>query len=157
MLNESRECLFHVESAKVTDIYLLQETLKRVYGKSPWSYTIFWSELIRKNTSLYLKGFFGTTYVGFIGMRHTENEAHITNVAVLPKFQGQGFGYLLLKEAKQFGLEKKCDVVSLEVKKSNQKAIELYRQFGFVTIGVKEKYYKENQEDAIEMTYQLEG
>ncbi|MEG0285702.1 MAG: ribosomal protein S18-alanine N-acetyltransferase [Vagococcus sp.] len=155
MLNESNHITFEV--ANLTDIYLLQETLKRVYGKSPWSYTIFWSELIRKNTSRYLKVFNNYHYVGFIGIRTDETEAHITNIAVLPSHQNQGFGYLLLKEGESFARAKGCLTISLEVKKSNIVAIELYKKYGYFVTGIKQKYYKENNEDALEMTYVLEG
>lgn len=143
------------ETAKISDIYLLQETLKRVYGKSPWSYTIFWSELIKKNTSRYIKAFQGEHYVGFIGMRLLDDEAHVTNIAVLPSFQNQGLGMLLLKEGEQFAIEKGVTKISLEVKTSNRQGVRLYEKYGFQAVGIKEGYYKESQEDAIEMVYQL--
>lgn len=160
MLRESKEesqsPLITFETAKLTDIYLLQETLKRVYGKSPWSYTIFWSELIRKNSSLYLKAFRNHCYFGFIGLRIEESEVHITNIAVLPNYQNQGLGYILLKEGEKFARAKNCLMISLEVKKSNLSAIHLYKKYGFEVKGVRKGYYTENNEDALEMVYGLE-
>jgi ribosomal-protein-alanine N-acetyltransferase len=45
--------------------------------------------------------------------------------------------------------------VLLEVRPSNQAAIDLYRAFGFVTARVRPRYYADNGEDAIEMTLAL--
>lgn len=160
MLKESssfaKENDFRFEKANLIDIYLLQETLKTVYGKSPWSYAIFWSELTKKSDGLYLKMLQDKTFIGFIGIRIDGTEAHITNLAILPNFQNKGFGSLLLEQGLLFAKAKKCLTLSLEVKKSNIPAIALYEKFGFFVTGVKEKYYKENQEDALDMVYVLD-
>ena len=155
MLNESKEQVMHYEVAKITDIYLLQETLKRVYGKSPWSYTVFWSELMKKNSSRYLKAFKNKIYIGFIGMRLLEDEAHVTNIAVLPSFQNQGLGMLLLEEGEKYAKDRGFTKISLEVKKSNKQGIRLYTKYGFSVVGTKVGYYKETGEDAIEMLYEI--
>lgn len=144
------------EKASLIDVYLLQDTLKKVYGKSPWSYSIFWSELTKKNNGLYLKLLRDEIYSGFIGIRIDGTEAHITSLAILPQFQNSGLGGLLLEQGELFAREKKCLTLSLEVKKSNLPAIHLYEKFGFFVTGIKEKYYREDQEDAIDMVYVLE-
>lgn len=151
-----KESEIRFEQAKLTDIYLLQETLKKVYGTSPWSYTIFWSEIIRKNVSFYLKAYDQKQYVGFIGIRVVNTDAHITNVAVLPSFQNKGVGWQMLKEAEIIAKKHKLLTMSLEVKVSNHSAIHLYEKFGFSTTGIKKEYYKENQEDAVDMLYVLD-
>lgn len=151
-----KESDIRFEAAKVTDIYLLQETLKKVYGKSPWSYTIFWSEVIRKNVSFYLKAYNEDNYIGFIGVRINGTDAHITSVAVLPRFQNLGAGWWMLKEAEKIARNQNSLTMSLEVKVSNKAAIHLYKKFGFYTVGIKKAYYKDNKEDAIDMTYVLE-
>ncbi|MBO0438521.1 ribosomal protein S18-alanine N-acetyltransferase [Vagococcus fluvialis] len=151
-----KESDIRFDSAKVTDIYLLQETLKKVYGKSPWSYTIFWSEIIRKNVSVYLKTYYEESYIGFIGLRINGTDAHITSVAVLPRFQNLGAGWWMLKEAERVARSQELLTMSLEVKVSNKGAIHLYKKFGFYINGIKKAYYKENKEDAIDMTYVLE-
>lgn len=149
------ECI-SFESARVTDIYVLQSILKKVYGKSPWSNTIFWIELTKKQNGLYLKVLQQNKVVGFVGIRVDGTDAHITNIAVLPSYQNQGLGRRLLEKAKDYGASKKCLTLSLEVKKSNVQAIGLYKNFGFFENGIKPKYYKENQEDAVDMLYLIE-
>ena len=152
MLNVSRETHpIRFEQAKITDIYLLQYTLKQVYGKSPWSYMIFWTELMRKSVSSYLKIFVEDTYVGFVGLRYDEDETHITSIAVLSKYQNQGIGSQTISHVIQIARDRGCSMITLEVKKSNEAAIYLYKKFGFFETGIKKNYYKENHEDAIDM------
>jgi ribosomal-protein-alanine N-acetyltransferase len=76
-------------------------------------------------------------------------EAHITILAVHPEYQCQGLGqallYGLLKTASDRGLER----ATLEVRASNERAISLYKKFGFKTAGTRPRYYKDNNEDAL--------
>ena len=46
---------------------------------------------------------------------------------------------------------------TLEVRISNEPAIELYRSFGFVATGVRKCYYSDNREDALIMWKDWEG
>ena len=46
---------------------------------------------------------------------------------------------------------------TLEVRVSNDPAIELYRSFGFVATGVRRGYYSDNREDALIMWKDWEG
>ena len=43
-------------------------------------------------------------------------------------------------------------MATLEVRPSNQVAIDLYRSFGFVVVGRRAGYYRDNAEDALLMT-----
>ena len=47
--------------------------------------------------------------------------------------------------------EKKIKYITLEVRASNEKAKRLYEKFGFKSLGVRKKYYQDNNEDAIIM------
>jgi ribosomal-protein-alanine N-acetyltransferase len=40
-------------------------------------------------------------------------------------------------------------VVTLEVRRSNEAAIALYRKYGFVQVGERRRYYDDNREDAL--------
>jgi [ribosomal protein S18]-alanine N-acetyltransferase len=76
-------------------------------------------------------------------------EAHITILAVHPRYHRQGLGqallYSLLKTAGDRGLER----ATLEVRASNLAAISLYQKFGFKTAGRRRHYYQDNGEDAL--------
>jgi [ribosomal protein S18]-alanine N-acetyltransferase len=79
------------------------------------------------------------------------DEAHITIVAVHPDYQRQGLGqamlYALLHRAYDRGLER----ATLEVRISNQSAVELYQKFDFREAGRRRRYYADTGEDAIVM------
>ncbi len=83
---------------------------------------------------------------GYICFSRVLDEVHIENIAVEPEWRGKGIGFQLLK----FVIEsnKNCDFF-LEVRPSNQPAINLYRKLGFIMIGRRKKYY--GDEDAIIM------
>lgn len=78
-------------------------------------------------------------------------DAHITNIAVIPEYQGRGVGSFLLTEIEQYARKNKCDRISLEVRLSNRDAQRLYRQLGFVSRAIKTAYYTEGNEDALDM------
>jgi [ribosomal protein S18]-alanine N-acetyltransferase len=76
-------------------------------------------------------------------------EAHITVLAIDPRYQRQGLGqallWALLASAHQRGLE----WATLEVRTSNQAAVSLYQKFGFQEVGKRRSYYQDNGEDAL--------
>lgn len=80
-------------------------------------------------------------------------EAHILNIAVDPRFQGQGLGrsflQFLLETARHHG----ADTVFLEVRPSNRSALYLYESLGFNQVGLRRDYYPSDKgrEDAIIM------
>ena len=78
------------------------------------------------------------------------DDAHITNIAVDPKRQRRHIGARLLLHQARFAADRGCSNLTLEVRKSNTPAQELYRRFGFVPAGIRKNYY-EGVEDAIVM------
>jgi ribosomal-protein-alanine N-acetyltransferase len=75
-------------------------------------------------------------------------EAHITILAIDPTYQHQGLGKFLLlallATAHKQGLER----ATLEVRISNQSALNLYQKFGFREAGRRKQYYQDTGEDA---------
>ncbi len=92
------------------------------------------------------------TIVGFLGSHIVEEEGFITNLAIDPKYQGLGYGkQLLLNFINRLILEK-VKFLTLEVRKSNLKAQNLYKKLGFEIKGVRKKYYPDTKEDALIMS-----
>jgi len=75
-------------------------------------------------------------------------EAHITVLGVRPECRWQGLGQLLLGALLQAAIAHQLERASLEVRASNDAAIGLYRQFGFVPLGQRRNYYTDPIEDA---------
>ncbi len=91
---------------------------------------------------------------GFCIFSCNEKEAEIITMAILPKFQNQGIGFLILKELEEILSEISCNTVFLEVASNNLIAIHLYDKLGFKTFGTRKNYYsisKNNKVNAILM------
>lgn len=80
------------------------------------------------------------------------DEIHIATFAAHPDFRKQGVGKNLLLHTLKSAKEEGAITSFLEVRESNDAALEMYRKFGFVESGRREGYYKDNDEDAILMS-----
>ncbi len=83
-------------------------------------------------------------------------QAQLANIAVRKKYQKKGFGRLLLDEALRSAESHGCENMTLEVRVSNEAAIRLYENSGFI-IANKRKNYYEDGEDAWLMIKPLGG
>ncbi|GGI65964.1 ribosomal protein S18-alanine N-acetyltransferase [Enterococcus alcedinis] len=147
---------FEIRQLNAGDIKNLLDVQRKVYeGETPWVRSAFLSELYSRHAHLYLGVLEENQMIGFMGVRVSLSDGHITNIAVLPQFQGLGIGTILLEESEKFSRSLDCATMSLEVRRSNQDAQRLYRRFGYVSRKVLPQYYDENQEDAIDMVKYL--
>jgi ribosomal-protein-alanine N-acetyltransferase len=90
------------------------------------------------------------TMVGYAGLMFAGDDAHITNIAVDPEWQGRGVATEMMLDLGFLAHDRGCDAMTLEVRHTNNAAQQLYRRFGFVPAGVRKRYY-ENTDDAIIM------
>ena len=79
------------------------------------------------------------------------DEVHVLNVAVAPEVRRRGVARALMHEAERRGAERGARIATLEVRRSNQAALELYHSLGYREVGVRPRYYAEEGEDAIVM------
>lgn len=89
--------------------------------------------------------------VGYGGLWLMVDEAHITTIAVHPKYRGEGIGELLLVRMIRGALDVGARWVTLEVRKSNRVAQALYHKYTFKEMGVRRRYYSDDGEDALIM------
>lgn len=85
-------------------------------------------------------------------------EMHLLNITVHPAHQGLGLARRMLDELAQHSLAQGLGTLWLEVRQSNERAQRLYRQWGFLTVGLRRGYYPHDQgqrEDAIVMRLNL--
>ncbi|MEP6518373.1 ribosomal protein S18-alanine N-acetyltransferase [Microcoleus vaginatus] len=78
-------------------------------------------------------------------------EAHITILAIHPRFQGQGLGQALLWDLLKKAHYRQLERATLEVRGSNLAAVSLYQKFGFKEAGRRKRYYEDTGEDALVM------
>jgi [ribosomal protein S18]-alanine N-acetyltransferase len=86
---------------------------------------------------------------------HVADELHILNVATHPSEQRRGIGASLVAAAIDFARARRTRQVFLEARRSNGGAIRLYRSAGFFVLGIRRRYYPDD-EDAVEMALLLD-
>jgi [ribosomal protein S18]-alanine N-acetyltransferase len=82
-------------------------------------------------------------------------EVHILAIATHPDHRRGGLGARLLAHALDDGRATDCTLATLEVRRGNLPAIALYERAGFTTVHVRQRYYVDNDEDALVMTCAL--
>ena len=90
--------------------------------------------------------------LGFVGIWFIDGNAHITAIAAREAHRGRGIGELLLIGAVEMALLQELLSLTLEVRVSNTVAQSLYRKYGFQEVGVRKRYYRDNNEDALIMS-----
>jgi len=115
-----------------------------------WSIDSFNNELDNK-FARYVVAKCNDKIIGYGGMWIIIDEAHITNIAVHPEFRRTGVATLILEHLVNICKLESVISMTLEVRNSNTVAQNLYRKFGFISEGIRIKYYADNKEDAIIM------
>jgi ribosomal-protein-alanine N-acetyltransferase len=95
--------------------------------------------------------------VGYLVFMMAVDEAHLLNIGVAEKWQGNGLGARLLRHAMEEARQSGALALLLEVRPSNAAAGALYRHFGFRQIGVRRAYYPaaKGREDALVLSHPL--
>ncbi len=76
------------------------------------------------------------------------DEAHITVLAIDPRYQRRGLGKWLLVNLLEDACDRALTRATLEVRPSNSRALALYESLGFETLGRRRRYYTDG-EDAL--------
>jgi ribosomal-protein-alanine N-acetyltransferase len=122
----------------------------KVYAK-PWSLAMWRQELSLGNNRTYLVARVDERSVGHAGVMFVVDEGHITTVAVDPDFQGSGIATRLLIGLSRDAIERGVRAMTLEVRVTNERAIALYRRFGYAPAGIRKNYYADEGEDGLIM------
>lgn len=93
--------------------------------------------------------------VSYGGMLFALDEAQITDIATLPAFRRMGFAKQILTNLISVAGEKKMKTLSMEVRASNEPALNLYRSFGFFPVGQRKNFYRFPTEDAVLLLLKL--
>jgi len=86
------------------------------------------------------------------------DEAHLLNISVRRDLHGKGAGRMQLDKVVEIAKEKGMTSILLEVRPSNDRALAVYKQYGFEQIGTRKGYYpaaNNTREDAIVMRFHL--
>ena len=122
----------------------------------PWTHGTLLSEIYREDS------FFAVARqvcqeksppvtLGFVILRRIADEGELFQIAVDRAAQRSGVADMLMDSALNYASENALASVYLEVRKSNEAAINLYKKHGFKSVRHRNEYYNDPVEDAVVM------
>ena len=114
-----------------------------------WSYNILKQEL-ENGKSKYFVAKQENEIVGFAGILLIIDQVNIMNIVVKKDKRNFGIGSLLLEEIIRYSKIHNATSITLEVNEKNIAAIKLYKKYGLKQVGLRRKYYN-NEDNAILM------
>jgi ribosomal-protein-alanine N-acetyltransferase len=120
----------------------------QVFGTS-LGFDLIYSDLMLNPYASYLVLEIDKKVAGYIGLWINPDTAEIINFYVLPKYQGMGFGGMLLEFAVDLCTRSNVFSMSLEVRLDNIKALNLYKKYGFIHSHIRENYYNDGSDASV--------
>lgn len=137
----------HIRDMTLDDVDAVL-AIEQATFSAPWSRQMLTDELgAPRRRYVVLEGPDGLQ--GYGGVMVTEDEGHVMTIAVSHDLQGRGFGTGLMVTLLRAATEMGATRLLLEVRPSNRAARRMYQKFGFVPVGIRPRYYRD--EDAIVM------
>ena len=128
--------------------------IERQCFSMPWSESALEEELYNPQASFIVAQRADGAVLGYAGLHVAADEGYIDNIAVREEYRRQGIADDLLDVFVRFGAANLA-FLTLEVRPSNQAAIDLYFKHGFAQVGRRKDYYENPREDAIIMTLEF--
>jgi ribosomal-protein-alanine N-acetyltransferase len=122
----------------------------------PWTRGNFADSLKSGYQLLALMG--GDTLIGYFVAMEGVDEVHLLNITVAPKFQGQGYGVLMLDALSVWARSRQAQWLWLEVRVGNTRAMQVYERYGYRRVGERKNYYPADhgqREHAVVMSLKL--
>lgn len=128
--------------------------VERLCFEQPYTRAIFLQELKISSARLWVVPY-RKKIIAYIDFWDVAGEMELVSIAVHPKYAGRGVGPHLMKHMLAYGKKNQAHSIILDVRASNQRAQKLYQKFGFLQVGLRKRYYSDNQEDALIMKREL--
>jgi ribosomal-protein-alanine N-acetyltransferase len=138
-----------IEPMRPGDLRVVEEIDHRCFPQ-PWQPSVYLTELSNR-AATYLIARIVQEIVGYGGAWVVGDEAHLTTLAVDPKYRGRRIGERLLLCLMEEAVIRRASHATLEVRESNCPAQNLYRKYGFRNAAIRKNYYTDTGEDAIVM------
>lgn len=135
------------------DLEEVCEIEKDIFSE-PWTREDF-DNSIKDTNNKYLIAEEQGCIAGYCGYWGIVGEGYIYNVAVRKDFRRRQIALSMLKELIQQAFQMGISSLTLEVRYSNNAAIELYKRLGFVNSGIRRDFYSKPKEDAVIMWLRL--
>jgi ribosomal-protein-alanine N-acetyltransferase len=125
-------------------------TLSRIHGEAfarAWGDGEFQSLVSQASVFGYLacpQGRARDRAAGFVLCREAAGEAEILSIGVLNAHRRAGLGWRLMRSALQEAVRRGAEEMFLEVDETNLAAVQLYNRLGFLKVGERRAYYKQD-------------
>jgi ribosomal-protein-alanine N-acetyltransferase len=126
-------------------------SLEKLCFSRPWSYAALMEELWNPNAAFFVAELSGMP-VAYAGMVAVLDEGYISNIAVQPELRRRGIATALLERLCDYAVCNGLGMLTLEVRVSNLNSIRIYNRAGFISMGVRPRFYESPDEDAVIMT-----
>lgn len=127
------------------------EALEKECFANPWNRRDIEAQLKNINAH-FLAAVSEKEVIGYLGIYEYFESCEMANLAVSAPYRRQGIARALVKKAVENAVFRGCDYITLEVRKSNAPALNLYHSMGFEQAGLRKSFYTNPEEDAIIMT-----
>lgn len=143
---------YQVDLIKWRDLNQVVSIQRAAYqGYVGWKRADFKAEIGQNPYAFYLVLRDRGKLIGMVSGRIRFKESHISHLFLLPEYQGRGIGQALLEKWVEMSQIFGTEMISLELRASNQGALRFYQARGFTVVGEEKAYYPDNQETAILM------
>ena len=129
--------------------------LEKKCFSEPWSQASLEEELDNPIAVFLVALGDGKEILGYAGMHDIVGEGYISNIAVFPEFRRMGVGKALVEALLSYGAQRRLEMITLEVRCSNDAAIGLYEQYDFCVEGIRKRFYRNPDEDGYIMTHRF--
>lgn len=116
---------------------------------SPFTKEDYQFEIVSNPFATYKKIEIDNELVAWGGIHLLYEDSHLITIAVVSKYQHQGYGKALLKHFIELSKEHEATKMLLEVREKNQIAINMYESLGFKYNRLRKNYYPDD--NGIEM------
>lgn len=154
MITSMAEMPVNIREMHHDDLAMVSDIEQRSY-EFPWSHGVFRDCLLAGYRCITLVREDAVAGYGILSV--AAGEAHILNLCVDPVYRSLGYGERLLDELLYRARSASVREIFLEVRPSNEAALNLYRKRGFYKISARPAYYQANEgrEDAAVLTKKL--
>jgi ribosomal-protein-alanine N-acetyltransferase len=140
-----------IEPMRLPDLDAVREIELRSFS-TPWPAHAYPAEIETNRLAHYRVARLDGRIVAFAGIWLMLDEAHVTTFAVHPDFRRRSIGERLLLAMLDVAIANGAREATLEVRLSNMAARKLYEKYGFRPVGLRPRYYSDDNEDALIMT-----
>lgn len=150
----SNKILITIRYMQQEDVKDVAEIEKQCFSE-PWSEKAF-ADTVSDDNYLYIVAECDGRTVGYVGGIMSAPDTDITNIAVKEQYRRMGIGQELMRQFAGILASKDIHNIFLEVRESNEPAINLYREQGFEQVGMRKNFYAKPTENALIMVKKLQ-